>query len=139
MLPFGKLITGEGCPEPTWTKLTSPVTKSSSVRVALGTEDEDGKLNVTGTMEHPLHKMPSEHREGYLAMLEMFHLLHCLVSGLARELRRIGMGTDRCLLRIASAWAYGSTNTYRFMEESVPEENVFTIMVRQLIFISRET
>lgn len=44
------------------------------------TEQEREALNITGTAENPLHKIPEEHGGGYLAMLEVFHLLHCLVS-----------------------------------------------------------
>ena len=44
------------------------------------TEQEREALNITGTPDNPLHKVPEEHGGGYLAMLEVFHLLHCLVS-----------------------------------------------------------
>lgn len=44
------------------------------------TEDEMHALNKTETPEKPWHKVPKEHGGGYLAMLEVFHLLHCLVS-----------------------------------------------------------
>lgn len=44
------------------------------------TEEEVKQLNMTDSPEMPFHKIPEEHGGGYLAMLEVFHLLHCLVS-----------------------------------------------------------
>lgn len=35
---------------------------------------------MSDSPELPFHKIPEEHGGGYLAMLEVFHLLHCLVS-----------------------------------------------------------
>lgn len=49
------------------------------------TEQEVLALNYTqdtiNDPARPLHKVPEEHGGGYLAMLEVFHLLHCLVCG----------------------------------------------------------
>lgn len=44
------------------------------------TAEELKLLNMTDSPEMPFHKVPDEHGGGYLAMLEVFHLLHCLVS-----------------------------------------------------------
>ena len=58
----------------------------SEIEVGAGgirlTEAEVRALNVTvpgSEHHHPLHRIPDEHGGGYLAMLEVFHLLHCLV------------------------------------------------------------
>ncbi|RFU24653.1 hypothetical protein B7463_g11684, partial [Scytalidium lignicola] len=43
--------------------------------------DEDlRRLNKSDTPDRPLHRLPKELGGGYLAMLEVFHLLHCLGS-----------------------------------------------------------
>ncbi|KAF3801243.1 hypothetical protein GCG54_00005397 [Colletotrichum gloeosporioides] len=41
-------------------------------------EEEVNLLNMTDSAELPFHKIPEEQGGGYLAMLEVFHLLHCL-------------------------------------------------------------
>ncbi|KAK0619659.1 hypothetical protein B0T14DRAFT_430637 [Immersiella caudata] len=70
------------------------------------TEAEVLELNMTGTEGHPLHKIPEEHGGGYLAMLEVFHQLHCLNS-----------------LRMGLWYNY---DYYKVLEEVVPRENVIT-------------
>ncbi|KAK0652716.1 hypothetical protein B0T16DRAFT_455058 [Cercophora newfieldiana] len=70
------------------------------------TEEEVKTLNVTGTEGHPLHKIPEEHGGGYLGMLEVFHLLHCLNS-----------------LRMGLWYNY---DYYKVLEDGVPRENVMT-------------
>jgi hypothetical protein len=44
-------------------------------------EEELKKLNRPTDLKK-YHKLPEEKGGGYLAMLEVFHLLHCLVSQL---------------------------------------------------------
>ncbi|KAK0720196.1 hypothetical protein B0H67DRAFT_534499 [Lasiosphaeris hirsuta] len=73
------------------------------------TADEVRQLNVSSTPAHPLHKVPEEHGGGYLAMLEVFHLLHCLNS-----------------LRMGLFYNY---EHYKFLDEGVPEENIITHFV----------
>ena len=42
-------------------------------------EEDVRRLNKSDMPGRPLHKIPEEFGGGYLAMLEVFHLLHCLV------------------------------------------------------------
>ena len=64
----------------------SPEIDAEWLKVGLGTPairlyDEDLKhLNKSDTADRPLHRIPKEFGGGYLAMLEVFHLLHCLNS-----------------------------------------------------------
>ncbi|KAI9742169.1 MAG: hypothetical protein M1818_004069 [Claussenomyces sp. TS43310] len=44
------------------------------------TEEDPKKLNKSDAPDRPLHRIPDEFGGGYLAMLEVFHLLHCLDS-----------------------------------------------------------
>ena len=44
------------------------------------TEEDVLAFNFSGSSSNPLHKIPDSHGGGYVAMLEVFHLLHCLVS-----------------------------------------------------------
>ena len=64
------------------------------------TEEEVRALNLTGNKEHPLHRVPEEQGRGYLGMLEVFHLLHCLVcqQPLLQSVLRCNdeNDTDRC-------------------------------------------
>lgn len=41
-------------------------------------DDDLKKLNKSDTLERPLHRIPAEFGGGYLGMIEVFHLLHCL-------------------------------------------------------------
>lgn len=56
------------------------------MKIGLGTPairlyDEDLKqLNKSDTPDRPLHRIPEEYGGGYIGMLEVFHLLHCLDS-----------------------------------------------------------
>ncbi|KAF9871099.1 hypothetical protein CkaCkLH20_11516 [Colletotrichum karsti] len=70
------------------------------------TEEEVKLLNMTDSPELPFHKIPEEHGGGYLAMLEVFHLLHCLNS-----------------LRMGLFYNY---KHYEFLDEGVPDENKYT-------------
>ncbi|KAI8298365.1 Cyclochlorotine biosynthesis protein O [Colletotrichum sp. SAR11_240] len=69
-------------------------------------EEEVNLLNMTDSAELPFHKIPEEKGGGYLAMLEVFHLLHCLNS-----------------LRMGLFYNY---EHYKFLDEGVPDENIFT-------------
>ncbi|KAL0939909.1 uncharacterized protein CTRU02_206519 [Colletotrichum truncatum] len=69
-------------------------------------EDEVRLLNMTDSAELPFHKIPEEHGGGYLAMLEVFHLLHCLNS-----------------LRMGLFYNY---DHYKFLDEGVPDENIYS-------------
>ncbi|KAH0429205.1 hypothetical protein CcaCcLH18_08557 [Colletotrichum camelliae] len=69
-------------------------------------EEEVKLLNMTDSPELPFHKIPEEHGGGHLAMLEVFHLLHCLNS-----------------LRMGLFYNY---EHYKFLDEGVPDENIFT-------------
>ncbi|KAF4921961.1 Cyclochlorotine biosynthesis protein O [Colletotrichum viniferum] len=69
-------------------------------------EEEVNLLNMTDSAELPFHKIPEEHGGGYLAMLEVFHLLHCLNS-----------------LRMGLFYNY---EHYKFLDEGVPDENIYT-------------
>ena len=66
--------------------IPSPQIDAAWLRIGLGTpgirlnEDDLKKLNKTDTPLRPLHKIPEEYGGGYLGMLEVFHLLHCLDS-----------------------------------------------------------
>lgn len=66
--------------------LPTPEIDAEWLKIGLGTPairlyDEDIKLlNKSGTPDRPLHHIPEEYGGGYLAMLEVFHLLHCLNS-----------------------------------------------------------
>ncbi|KAK1975767.1 hypothetical protein LZ30DRAFT_604895 [Colletotrichum cereale] len=68
------------------------------------TEEEVKLLNMTDSPEMPFHKIPEEQGGGYLAMLEVFHLLHCLNS-----------------LRMGLFYNY---DHYKFLDEGVPDENI---------------
>ncbi|KAF6829089.1 hypothetical protein CPLU01_08102 [Colletotrichum plurivorum] len=70
------------------------------------TEEEVKKLNMSDSPELPFHKIPEEHGGGYLAMLEVFHLLHCLNS-----------------LRMGLFYNY---EHYKILDEGVPDENIYT-------------
>jgi hypothetical protein len=41
-------------------------------------DDDLTRLNKSDAPDKPLHRIPEEFGGGYLAMLEVFHLLHCL-------------------------------------------------------------
>ncbi|KAF0319787.1 hypothetical protein GQ607_013038 [Colletotrichum asianum] len=69
-------------------------------------EEEVNLLNMTDSAELPFHKIPEEKGGGYLAMLEVFHLLHCLNS-----------------LRMGLFYNY---EHYKFLDEGVPDENIYT-------------
>ncbi|KAI8277470.1 Cyclochlorotine biosynthesis protein O [Colletotrichum sp. SAR 10_98] len=69
-------------------------------------EEEVNLLNMTDSAELPFHKIPEEQGGGYLAMLEVFHLLHCLNS-----------------LRMGLFYNY---EHYKFLDEGVPDENIYT-------------
>ncbi|KAF4484243.1 Cyclochlorotine biosynthesis protein O [Colletotrichum fructicola Nara gc5] len=69
-------------------------------------EEEVNLLNMTDSAELPFHKVPEEQGGGYLAMLEVFHLLHCLNS-----------------LRMGLFYNY---EHYKFLDEGVPDENIYT-------------
>ncbi|KAF5500717.1 Cyclochlorotine biosynthesis protein O [Colletotrichum siamense] len=69
-------------------------------------EEEVNLLNMTDSAELPFHKIPEEQGGGYLAMLEVFHLLHCLNS-----------------LRMGLFYNY---EHYKFLDEDVPDENIYT-------------
>ncbi|KAJ1337543.1 oxidase UstYa family protein [Microdochium nivale] len=75
------------------------------------TEEEVLALNYTEAMindpERPLHRVPDEHGGGYLAMLEVFHLLHCLNT------LRMGL-------------FYNYDKYYKKMDEGVHDENIYT-------------
>ncbi|KAK6206898.1 hypothetical protein QIS74_13386 [Colletotrichum tabaci] len=68
------------------------------------TEEEVKNLNMTDSPEMPFHKIPEDQGGGYLAMLEVFHLLHCLNS-----------------LRMGLFFNY---DHYKFLDEGVPDENI---------------
>ncbi|KAK2042649.1 hypothetical protein LZ31DRAFT_500451 [Colletotrichum somersetense] len=70
------------------------------------TEEEVKLLNMTDSPEMPFHKIPEEQGGGYLAMLEVFHLLHCLNS-----------------LRMGLFYNY---DHYKFLDEGVPDENIYS-------------
>ncbi|KAK0379999.1 hypothetical protein CLIM01_02626 [Colletotrichum limetticola] len=70
------------------------------------TAEELKLLNMTDSPEMPFHKVPDEHGGGYLAMLEVFHLLHCLNS-----------------LRMGLFYNY---EHYQFLDEGVPDENIYS-------------
>ncbi|KAK9412932.1 hypothetical protein SUNI508_12237 [Seiridium unicorne] len=74
------------------------------------TEEEMLVLNKTALPEGPWHKVPEEQGGGYLAMLEVFHLLHCLNT------LRMGL------------W-YNYDKYYKQYDEGVHEENIFTHFV----------
>ncbi|KXJ97629.1 hypothetical protein Micbo1qcDRAFT_230231 [Microdochium bolleyi] len=75
------------------------------------TEQEVLALNYTEEMindpARPLHRVPEEHGGGYLAMLEVFHLLHCLNT------LRMGL-------------FYNYDKYYKHMDEGVHDENIYT-------------
>ena len=62
----------------------SPEIDAEWMKIGLGTQpirlfDDDLKrLNKSDEPMKPLHRIPEEFGGGYLAMLEVFHLLHCL-------------------------------------------------------------
>jgi hypothetical protein len=62
----------------------SPEIDAAWLEIGLGTpairlyEDDLRRLNKSDTRDRPLHRIPEEFCGGYLAMLEVFHLLHCL-------------------------------------------------------------
>lgn len=75
----------------------SPEIDAEWMKIGLDTNpirlyDEDlRKLNKSNADDpmRPLHRIPDESGGGYLAMLEVFHLLHCLVSSrFDREIER---------------------------------------------------
>jgi len=99
------------------------------------TEQEVLALNYTqdkiNDPARPLHKVPEEHGGGYLAMLEVFHLLHCLVCGGPG-----GMNLE-CKQRVYLRLTRASQNTlrmglfynydhYKNLDEGVHEENIYT-------------
>lgn len=64
----------------------SPEIDAAWLEIGLGTpairlyDDDLKRLNKSDTPDRPLHRIPEEFGGGYLAMLEVFHLLHCLDS-----------------------------------------------------------
>lgn len=64
----------------------SPEIDAAWLEIGLGTpairlyDDDLKRLNKSDTPDRPLHRIPDEFGGGYLAMLEVFHLLHCLNS-----------------------------------------------------------
>lgn len=62
----------------------SPKIDAEWMKIGLGTQpirlfDDDLKrLNKSDEPGRPLHRRPEEFGGGYLSMLEVFHLLHCL-------------------------------------------------------------
>lgn len=64
----------------------SPEIDAAWLEIGLGTpairlyDDDLKRLNKSDTPDRPLHCIPEEFGGGYLAMLEVFHLLHCLNS-----------------------------------------------------------
>ena len=64
----------------------SPEIDAAWLEIGLGTpairlyDDDLRRLNKSDTRARPLHRIPEEFGGGYLAMLEVFHLLHCLNS-----------------------------------------------------------
>ncbi|KAJ3958936.1 hypothetical protein N0V92_004477 [Colletotrichum tropicale] len=80
-------------------------------------EEEVSALNMTDSAELPFHKVPKEQGGGYLAMLEVFHLLHCLNS-----------------LRMGLFYNY---EHYKFLDEGVPDENIYTHYGKSLIASSK--
>jgi hypothetical protein len=64
----------------------SPEIDAAWLEIGLGTpairlyDDDLTRLNKSDTPDRPLHRIPEEFGGGYLAMLEVFHLLHCLNS-----------------------------------------------------------
>ncbi|KAK1994771.1 hypothetical protein LX36DRAFT_583761 [Colletotrichum falcatum] len=70
------------------------------------TEEEVKLLNMTDLPEMPFHRIPEEQGGGYLAMLEVFHLLHCLNS-----------------LRMGLFYNY---DHYKFLDEGVADENIYS-------------
>ncbi|TDZ30043.1 Cyclochlorotine biosynthesis protein O [Colletotrichum spinosum] len=70
------------------------------------TEEELKRLDMTDSPDLPFHKIPEEHGGGYLAMLEVFHLLHCLNS-----------------LRMGLFYNY---DHYKYLDEGVHDENIYS-------------
>jgi hypothetical protein len=64
----------------------TPEIDAEWLKIGLGTpairlnDDDLKRLNKSDTRDRPLHRVPEEFGGGYLAMLEVFHLLHCLNS-----------------------------------------------------------
>jgi hypothetical protein len=64
----------------------SPEIDAAWLEIGLGTpairlyDDDLRPLNKSDTRDRPLHRIPEMFGGGYLAMLEVFHLLHCLNS-----------------------------------------------------------
>ncbi|KAH8204182.1 hypothetical protein TruAng_001602 [Truncatella angustata] len=63
-------------------------------------------LNKTESPDQPWHKVPEEYGGGYLAMLEVFHLMHCLNT-----------------LRMGLFYNY---KYYKQFDEGVHDENLYT-------------
>ncbi|KAK2035488.1 hypothetical protein LX32DRAFT_1236 [Colletotrichum zoysiae] len=86
------------------------------------TEEEVKLLNMTDSPEMPFHKIPDEQGGGYLAMLEVFHLLHCLVRHILLEVQ-----TPRRLILWQNSLRMGlfyNYDHYKFLDEGVPDENI---------------
>ncbi|KAK4083405.1 hypothetical protein Purlil1_10642 [Purpureocillium lilacinum] len=70
------------------------------------TEEDVLAFNFSGSSSNPLHKIPDSHGGGYVAMLEVFHLLHCLNT-----------------LRMGLFYNY---DRYKILDEGVPTENLYS-------------